>query len=215
MRFEADPWQRFFVYWMMFGETPEQREPMKSKTPIKSAALRQQLVAENVLRVESRRTQRERGPATTAQHYVLTDRAWDFAVQNLGKPLPTTKLAASVLQKVLARVQKSTERGLFSFAELATDAISPPAPPPPTEQEVREACLSIGGGHVGKRIRLAALREKLPARREALDSVLQAMQQAGRLVLFKMDNPAEITAEDEQAALLISGNPRHLVYLEA
>ena len=45
--------------------------------------------------------------------------------------------------------------------------------------------------------------------------MLLEMQVAGRLVLYKLDNPTEITREDEQAALFIAGQPRHLVYLEA
>jgi hypothetical protein len=40
------------------------------------------------------------------------------------------------------------------------------------------------------------------------------MQRSGRIVLYKLDNPAEISAEDEAAALFIAGEPRHIVYLE-
>jgi len=44
---------------------------------------------------------------------------------------------------------------------------------------------------------------------------LLAMQTAGQVVLYKLDNNAEISADDERAALYIEGQPRHVVYLEA
>jgi hypothetical protein len=83
-----------------------------------------------------------------------------------------------------------------------------------TAEQIRDACLELTGGKLRERIRLAELRRKLPANRESLDRGLFAMQASGTLVLFRMDNPAEITEDDESAALFIAGNPRHLVYLE-
>jgi hypothetical protein len=53
------------------------------------------------------------------------------------------------------------------------------------------------------------------APRAQLDAALTSMQRTGQLVLFRIENPAELTAADESAALYIAGNPRHLVYLEA
>ena len=64
-------------------------------------------------------------------------------------------------------------------------------------------------------MRLAALRDRLgEVPRDRLDSSLLEMQDAGRVVLYRLDNPLELTAADHQAALVIGENPRHLVYLE-
>ncbi len=220
MKLEADPWQRFLVYSMLFGQTVDEREPKQGDSLLnKKTALRNELVKWGIIRVEQR--SRHVGKRRVkAGHLVLEERAWDFAIENLGKALPKTPLSASLLEKVLARLGASIASGSYSLAEFvrgdaAVDGVTEVDAAPPTEEEVRAACLSLGGGTTGKRIRLAALRDKVPARRESLDSLLQAMQQAGQLVLFKLDNPAEITPEDEQAALVISGYPRHLVYLEA
>jgi hypothetical protein len=85
----------------------------------------------------------------------------------------------------------------------------------PEEKQIRAACLALANGQIKKRVRLSELRRTLSTNRETLDSMLVAMQTKGRLVLYRMDNSAEVTRDDEQAALFIAGEPRHLVYLEA
>jgi hypothetical protein len=87
--------------------------------------------------------------------------------------------------------------------------------PPDLEARVREACLNLAQGHTKQRIRLTDLRREVHAPREVVDQALTAMQNSGKLVLMRLDNPAELTQEDDAAALSIAGNPRHLVYLEA
>ncbi len=163
-----------------------------------------------------------------AQHLLLDDGAWDFVVENLSQPLPATQKASRVLERVLAKLGAFLESHGSAFSEFVGDSGSAPAatltdarpkpPSPPkvrTEQELRNVCLTLSGGPIGKPIRLADLRANVTASRELIDQLLQSMQRAGRLVLFKMDNPSEITPADEQAALDIAGHPRHLVYLEA
>lgn len=218
MKFEANPWQRFLILSMVFGETSDEREPMRSKAA-GSAEDRNGLLEAGLIRVEQR---------GRAGYLVLEERAWDFVVENLGRPLPKTALAAKLLTTVLKRVGTLIETHGHSISEFAlsgtsvgtaggprvTDASPQLVEKATTEEQIRAACLSLTGGQTGKRIRLADLRNKVPASREVLDNLLQSMQQAGRVVLYKMDNPAEVTPEDEQAALLIAGNPRHLVYLE-
>jgi len=88
-------------------------------------------------------------------------------------------------------------------------------PKAPVEDQVRKVCLDLAHGIPKQRVRLTDLRTRIPVPREQLDAALTAMQRAGRLVLFKIENPAELTPADESAALYIAGNPRHLVYLEA
>lgn len=83
------------------------------------------------------------------------------------------------------------------------------------EARVRQACLDLAHGNVKERVRLKDLRRKVRASRAVMDQALTAMQNSGKLVLMRLDNPAELTREDAAAALSIAGNPRHLVYLEA
>jgi hypothetical protein len=213
MKFKAEPWQRFLVLSMMFGETDREREPKFGEVKNPRAARRKELLTARILRSEKR---------GRAQHLLLDDGAWDFVIENLGQPLPPTSKAGKVLERVLGKLGPFLENQGSAFSDFVHQsgpaAARQPGPAPAselTEQELRAVCLSLGGGQTGKRIRLADLRAKLTASRESLDELLQSMQQAGRLVLFKLDNPAEITPDDEKAALHIAGYPRHLVYLEA
>lgn len=218
MNFKADPKQRLIVLSMVFGETPDERAPTftalgkRKLTP----ALREQLVDAGVCQVEKR---------GRTMHMLLGSQAPQFVQQTLGETLAPSPVAARVLSRVLAALKPLMDRGALSLDQLLGQAALPVAAPPAiepraddrmaTEQEVRDVCLSLAGGQVGKRVRLAALRERLLASRDSLDQTLKSMQQAGRLVLYKLDNPAEITPDDERAALVIAGHPRHLVYLEA
>ena len=223
MKFEANPWQRFLILSMVFGETLEEREPKQSEAS-GSSDDRKKLMQVGLVRVEKR---------GRAGHLVLEEKAWDFVVENLGRPLPKTALAAKLLTTVLQRVASLLETNELSIHDVVgvgapavlrePSSVVAPAKATSsngeqgsaTEEQIRAACLSLAGGQTGKRIRLADLRNKVLANRESLDALLQSMQQAGRLVLYKMDNPAEVTPEDERAALVIKGYPRHIVYLEA
>jgi len=83
------------------------------------------------------------------------------------------------------------------------------------ESRVRNACLELAHGAVKQRVRLKDLRAKVLGGRSDLDRALLKMQNEGKLVLFRIENPAELTPDDERAALYVADNPRHLVYLEA
>jgi len=222
MKFEASPQQRFLILSMAFAETLDEREPTFSDAPIKKSD--RDKIPGNLVGFKAARGQ--------AKHLVLQDDAWEFVIENLGLALPDTKKAAQLLQRVFSKLRRSVGADSQALRHFIGD-VGParprlPKPPakkraspkkpkalPATEDGVRQACLSLSGGQTGKRIRLADLRAKVAGERGTLDSLLKSMQQAGRLVLFKMDNPAEITPADESAALIIAGNPRHLVYLEA
>jgi hypothetical protein len=95
------------------------------------------------------------------------------------------------------------------------DTSATQAVPAPIEDQVRNACLDLARGATKARVRLTDLRKRVGAPRAQLDAALTSMQRTGQLVLFRIENPAELTAADESAALYIAGNPRHLVYLEA
>ncbi len=213
-KLQPTPEQTFLVLSMLFGETDDERQPPLKKLTIKAPA-RRVLEDARVVRVEARKG---------GKRLVLDDDAWDFAATHLSGPLPKTPRAARVLSLVLAKVQRSLQTHEHALAEFITgessDAPRPPRegvalPTATDEGRIREACLALAEGQIKRRVRLSELRRKLTASRESLDRALLALQEQGRLVLYRMDNPAEITAEDERAALSIAGQPRHLVYLEA
>jgi hypothetical protein len=66
------------------------------------------------------------------------------------------------------------------------------------------------------RVRLADLRSELPdVPRQQLDHVLQRMTGDGLIVLNRLDNPLEITPEDEDAKIVSPlGDPRHIMHME-
>jgi hypothetical protein len=72
---------------------------------------------------------------------------------------------------------------------------------------------ALGNNRWKERVRLSALRAILPGvTRRELDRVLLEMQRADRLVLYRLDNPRELTPADKAAAMDVGGYPRHLVY---
>ena len=139
----------------------------------------------------------------------LTDEVWNWAQDHLIGSLGRVPVLESVLER-LARFLERSGESLASVAQ-GLDGRSRRALP----ERIRSACLDIAGG-VGKRVLLRDLRRRLgDVRREALDHALLELQERERIVLYRLDNPAELTPADEQAALLIAGNPRHVVYLES
>jgi len=208
------PQQTFLVLSMFFGATPEEREPMQSKV---SAPTKQRdaLVASEILRKVKR---------GRAQHLVLGDDAGEFVMKHLGAPLPKTPSAGKVLSRVLAHLGEflhTQGHSLEDFMGGAAAKATSPEPnraesePADTVQAVREAYLDLSRGQKHQRIRLADLRRQVAIPADILDRTLLAMQRDGQVVLYKLDNAAEISAEDARAALHIANEPRHIVYLEA
>ena len=63
-------------------------------------------------------------------------------------------------------------------------------------------------------LRLSDLRLTLPeVARGDLDSLLLSLQRAGRVVIYRFDDPLRITRADEAAALQTAGGPRHYLYV--
>ena len=83
-------------------------------------------------------------------------------------------------------------------------------------QQIRDAYCRTSGGRWNVRVRLADLRGALPGvPREEFDGALLALETAGALVLYPLDDPQEIRPGDEAAALPNSlGIRRHILYIE-
>lgn len=236
MRYQPNPRQALCIFGMLFGRTEEEREPMQSKVkPELKPKDRRPLVEAGLLEAQ------KRGSAT---HLVPTDAAWAWAGAHLDAELLQSKHATHVLHNVLGLLRTFLDQRELTLADLAlagapsaervngAGALAASTASPgneaavragagsegavePLPERIRQALWELAGGRTKARVRLAALRERLEgvSRRE-LDALLLQMQDAGRLVLYPLDNPVELTAADRGAALLVGKNPRHLVYLE-
>lgn len=83
-------------------------------------------------------------------------------------------------------------------------------------QEIAATYARLASKQSNSRVRLAAIRHELSEfAREDVDVALRAMLNDGEIVLNRLDNPAEITLEDEAAMIKTSlGDPRHIMHME-
>lgn len=163
-------------------------------------------------------------------HIVLTDRAWQWAEENLDAEFSTSPNASIALRGLLPKLKHYLKTTGTPLAEVlaaiepeapATPADTPaaapaePQPRPTIEDAIRDAYLALSGGRWDTRVRLAQLRERLAAYPRAnLDNALLRMQTAGRLVLYRLDDPQDTFDADRDAALYLGSDPRHLVYMK-
>ena len=220
MNFEPNPKQALVLLGILFGRTEAEREPMQSKVkPELKPPEREPLIKAGLLEKERR---------GAAQHLKATDACWEWASGHLGAPLSSSPAASPILRNLLTQLQVFlNRRGLVLADVFAPDAEEPPQRSmddngrpeadagDDTPTRIRRAMLDLGKGRSKQRVRLSALRERLgDVPRSQLDASLLEMQAATQLVLYRLDNPADLEPADDDAALLVAGNPRHLVYLE-
>lgn len=80
---------------------------------------------------------------------------------------------------------------------------------------IRSEALAITRGAARTRVRLRDLRARLgDLSREQVDRGLFALAKQGGLVLYRIDDANDLNDEDKRAAVMVAGNPRHVVYLE-
>jgi hypothetical protein len=85
----------------------------------------------------------------------------------------------------------------------------------PLAERIRTTALEIAQGATRTRVRLRDLRARLPdVTRADLDRELLELQRRHVLVLYRIDDPTDISREDESAAMIVADNPRHILYLE-
>jgi hypothetical protein len=236
MRFEPNDRQALFLWRMITGETPEEREPTKGNATPDIKGDRKLLFDNGFLSVDRRRGHKGRA----ADHIILTEKAWAWASRGFDVEIMHSKFAAHALQGLLRRLLPFLNAREIALAEVfsrggasekrvsaaaskkrrgvadGSKSLSPLLVPEPTWTQIEEACVSLGGGARKARVRLSSLRKALPTiSRQRLDKALVALQRQQRLVLYRDDNTPALTAEDHAAALIIGDSPRHLVYLEA
>lgn len=225
MTAELSPKQALFLWKLITAQTLEEREPMKSKSGL-TVAERESLVQQGYLSMD------QRGPG---EHLVLTDKAWAWAERTHDVTLlrSNSNVGAIALEGLLRRLLP-----FLAERELPLASLFPTSPPreekvattlpssrrpaakrkrkPPLKTRIEQTCLDLSGGQRKRRVRLSALRGALgDVRKNDLDKALLALQDAGRAVLYRDDNSAGLTSADHDAALIVGGAPRHIIYLEA
>lgn len=124
-------------------------------------------------------------------------------------------------QKLAPKIVDAKQSPAKKPAVKNVDAQPPPAKKPtnshrtPSER-IRLAALELAGGQPRTRVRLRDLRARLDdVPRAQLDRELMELQRKGSLVLYRIDDPTDVTKDDELAALQVAGFPRHILYLES
>ena len=161
-----------------------------------------------------------------SSHIVLTDKAWDWAIENFAVELPEqSHFAVLVFYELLKKIGAYLQQKKISLGEilrcqdipdepLERTSESVPIAPLDLETRIRQAYLQASGGEYVVRVRLAQLRQLLPdVPREILDKTLIQMELARKVTLMHLDDPQEIRSADEQAVLNIGGHTNHIVYM--
>jgi DNA-binding PadR family transcriptional regulator len=160
----------------------------------------------------------------------VTEKGWAWAADHLDDDLPTGSPAgSSILQGWLTRLKAYMRARNVALAEVlgpqrarkdgsegiaisdATRASDYDA----LRARIRQAYLAVTGDRINTRARLCDIRHKLnDIDRAALDEALKRMQREQQASLYPLDNKAEITDADRNAAIYFSGEPRHILWIE-
>lgn len=215
MSFEASPKQAL-VLWSLVVAAPGEEPSRSTVKPSLSATERKQLISANLIEEE------KRGRAT---HLLLTDRGWEWAEQQNQLKLSRSTYSSPVLEKLIQALRGYLGRNDIRLAEVIANLRLPEQGlpqhdgnenPRSVKELIRSACLSLTGGDLARRVRLASLRRALPDLSvQSLDEALLQMDRSRTIQLMALEQPSEITTEDTQAAIFIAGQPRHIVYLNS
>lgn len=104
----------------------------------------------------------------------------------------------------------------ISASTMSTDSNTQAANPKQISNDLLKACQELSQDQPNVRIRLKDLRPFLTQySRTEVDAVLTDLQQQGRLQLWRLDDPSEMTDLDREAAITSEiGTEQHIIYLE-
>jgi DNA-binding MarR family transcriptional regulator len=160
----------------------------------------------------------------------VTEKGWAWAAEHLNHDLPTGSPAGTfILQAWLTRLKAYMRARNVALAEI----LRPQSPREYDTQDVvgggtigsseydrlqsriRQVYLAVTGDRINTRARLCDVCERLSdVDRTVLDEVLKKMQREQQITLYPLDNKAEITDADREAALYFGGEPRHILWIE-
>ncbi len=143
----------------------------------------------------------------------VTDKGWQWAGEHLDAPLPANSPAGSkILEAWLTHLKGFLAAHRFVLADVFG------AQSPSTDGDLwtrlRAAYLEATGGKLNARALLKDIRAKLNIDRQTFDTALKAFQAEAKLQLYPSDNRLELTEADKAAAVMIGGEPRHILWIE-
>lgn len=195
-------------------------EPAMSKTkPELTPSARKKLEDAGLIELE------KRGRST---HIIATDRAWERAFEDLVVEGSKSAHASTILHRILTKTKQFLDEKDISLAEFLRSGDDSEASGLQTEsskkidvsqedlvEKIQEAYTKVSEGRYNVRVRLAALRKHLESFSQAdIDRVLGEMELAESLVLMSLNDPQDIKAEDESAAVDVGGQKRYIVYMK-
>lgn len=143
----------------------------------------------------------------------VTDQGWEWAGSHLASPLPHNSPAGcAILQSWLEKLQTFLVARKLALA----DVLDPlPVSTRPIRDRIREAYLAATKGRLNTRALLRDIRPRLSdVDHKTLDEALKGMQRDDEATLFQLDNRAEVTEADRDAAIYFAGEPRHILWIE-
>lgn len=198
----------------------------------KAKPTRESLARAGLIEVEKRVKPSKSKRKVQSTHLRLTDAGWAWCSRNMSWTKPRGK-AENFLNSLLQRLKVLFERqatvsSLADFIiasdsapEVPVDETAVPtnaADPEPAvlslNGRIRAACLELGGGREAVRIRIADLRKHLAdVLSDDLTEGLRELSRRRELTLYPLDDPRQITPDDEVAAVHSStGVPQHILY---
>lgn len=210
MSFQPKPTESLILWDLLFtGEEPAMSKAKPDLEPTK----RKKLIEEGLIELQKR---------GRAHHILLTDKAWNCALEDFRVEGTKSPYAATALQHLLDKVRNYLESNDISLSEFfgstnesAMDIDSTVFIEKDLEEEIRKAYSKASGSTYKVRVRLSMLHQYLDdLPRPDIDKTLIEMQRLGKITLMPLDNPQEIHPEDEQAAVDLGGAKRHILYME-
>ncbi len=241
MPFVSSPKQTLILWWLLSAGGGAFVGEIKPNLDAKD---RRALEAAGLLRIEKRLYQKRGAKRASQSMYAeLSDFGWMWAHENLDAEISARSPAsAPILRRMMTKLKAhlscsgdslasffNEETTVFSEAPRSVaegnllsrgDPAEHSSTTPELEEssrEIRDACLLQAEGRTGVRVYLADIRRALPTlSRTQFDDALHFMEVHGWAVLYPLDNPREIRAEDHAAAFANgAGQPRHIIYLKS
>lgn len=203
-----------------------------STKPIREGLIRSRLISEGkqTRKVPDKRT-------THALRLTLEDRGWAWLADHMDLPIWKSNAAAEVLAGLLGQLREYCRRNEVALGEVFSSPVESTPPSDsgapvletgattdvsvgPARTSVRDqivaAYAQLAGNRSNARVRLADLRRRLAGlTRAEVDASLRQLVSDGSVVLNRLDNPIEITTDDEAAMIRNSlGEPRHILHME-
>ncbi len=212
MSFQPSPSQVLYLWSLLAsgGEGFVNQQPYE----LNKASDRKALVNAGFISEEKRKSPTS---GRLSNYNTLCDAGWAWMDAHLTATLPTRSTrGVQVMQQLIARMADFLAAKELSLAEFICPAEAQQTDQPDLIQRIRTACYQLGQGQWNTRVRLADLRQQLAdVDRDTLDQTLLRLQQQRQLLLYPQDDPQQITAVDQAAAITIGGvGQRHLVYMQ-